>query len=149
MPLFFWVNAPLGRGHDRSPQLYLHSLLNYFHPLVNYPRKLGTIAHSEPVGVHSIDLTLVRPPHLNGTTHFHPSGEQLATYITIHHYLRSSGQSGCVDGWAALKDSRLVSASWIRLMVGNWDMSTLNLKHKEYVKMYPKQFGSCYLQWHK
>ena len=44
--------------------------------------------------------------------------------------LKSSGQSGCLEGCAALKASTLAKLSWILDMTGNWDISTLNLRER-------------------
>ena len=42
----------------------------------------------------------------------------------------SSGQSGCLKGCATLNASSLVKSSCILEMVGNWDISTLNLSQE-------------------
>ena len=43
-------------------------------------------------------------------------------------HLSSSGQSGCFDGCDTLNASNLLNSSFIREIVGNFDISTLNLQ---------------------
>ena len=44
-----------------------------------------------------------------------------------YNHLSSSGQSCCMLGWAAAKAGSLLSLASSLVMVGNCDMSTLNL----------------------
>ena len=52
----------------------------------------------------------------------------------------SSGQSGCLKGCATLNASSLVKSSCILEMVGNWDISTLNLSQE-------RQNQRCFKMW--
>ena len=59
----------------------------------------------------------------------------LQIYMNHLTCLRSSGQSGCCEGCAALNASSCIKVSLILDMTGNCDISTLNLSEKNAIKL--------------